>query len=266
MFEILGAVFRRFGRRIKEYTAAISKAIDEGDDVTKLENVYGLLAYFGIKTVIWAILAIIFAIAGLFPLYWKLSAVFLMCGIVAALSPEENSPPGLGIGGGKKEVFTPEELEQAKADAEMDYADVRSLIFNSILDTVLPPESSIRIKPPRSENSIERNTEDGAAHFRMAGLTAIYQFEIDIEGKVTYAAREQMIFELQRYVTKYVSRYEYLNRQNRAPMVLDIKSCGNFVLVEVVLYSEAAKKMVDCAKSARYKRRQQPASDYDLEI
>lgn len=226
MFKILGAVFRGAFRRVDKFATEISKAIDNGDEVAKRENIGNLFSYIGTRFGIWFVGFLLAGALHLGALYLKLTVIISMFGIVLAFSPDEQGPDDGD--GSDDDVIDQEDFDIAVADAEANYPDVRSLTYNSILDTMLDPANNVRIIPPRNEYALGRSVDDGVMTFHMVGLTAIYQFEVNYEGTLGPSAVNNIVDELQRNITKNASRYPFIIKENRPPVVLDVKPCGNF--------------------------------------
>lgn len=108
--------------------------------------------------------------------------------------------------------------------------------------------------------SIESNRD---TKFRMDEMMAVHQFEVDYEGDMDGAMQDAILRELQRQVNKYSSRYPLLLRDGRPPVVYDLSKASNFLVVEVVLYSEDHKDKIEARRRARVIRQQKVADTYD---
>jgi len=93
-----------------------------------------------------------------------------------------------------------------------------------------------------------------------------FSFEIDLTTAIDKTQEDIILREIQRHTNKHALRYPQLIEQGRAPVVLDVKNCGCFILVEVVLYNGDSKSMIEARRRARIERRQRSGDTFDRDF
>lgn len=147
-----------------------------------------------------------------------------------------------------KEV-DPVEVGYAEQEAEELHDDLRELIFNAVLDAA----ESTPFHSPRDAAGIEIGREKP---YRMDGTMAIHQFCIDIDGKYSAVQEGEILTSLQRHINQRAKSYPQLCRGGYAPFIYAFKNNGNFVIIEIVLFSDNYKEKIKNRRYAHIARRQ----------
>lgn len=135
----------------------------------------------------------------------------------------------------------------AEQEAEEVHEDLLILAYNAVAET----SEHMPIHRPRDMYGIETSREKP---YRMEGTMAVHQFEIDCNHEIDRETRDKLIRELQRHINKHARRYPGLVRDGHPPILYDIKDNGNFLLVEIVLYSEKHSGKIEARKRVRIER------------
>ena len=149
--------------------------------------------------------------------------------------------------------------EIALQEAVEIHEELRTLVYNAAVNT----SETTPIRRVRDEFSIETSREKP---FRMDGVMAVHQFEIDYDGTLDHSTLDFILREFQRCMNKHARRYPFLIREGRPPVAYDIKDTGGFLILEIVLYSEKYKDKLDTRKRARIAHRQKMADIYDRDF
>ena len=166
-------------------------------------------------------------------------------GIAAYWWKKKHSKPI--ITDGEKE--NPVEVEYAEQEAAELHDDLSELIFNAVVDT---SENSPLIRP-RDSASIETGRDKP---YSMDGIMAVHQYSVDIDTPLDKASGDLIMRELQRHTNQRGKRYPQLCRDGLPPIIYDVKNNGNFIIVEVVMYSEKYKGKIEARRKARIARQQ----------
>lgn len=150
----------------------------------------------------------------------------------------------------------PVKVEYAKQEAGELHEDLGELIFNAVLDT----SENVPFKQPRDAASIETGRE---TPYSVDGIMAVHQYIVDIDKSLNRSSEDFAVRQLQRHVNQRGKRYPQLCRDGLAPVIYDIKNHGDYVLVEVVLYSEKYKKKIEARRKARIARQKMMGDSYD---
>lgn len=153
----------------------------------------------------------------------------------------------------------PVEVEYAEQEAAELHDDLGELIFNAVVDT----SENTPFKRPRDPGGIETNREKP---YTMDGTMAIHQFSVDTDTPLDKAGENLALRELQRHINQRGKRYPQLRRDGLSPIIYDLKNNGNFIIVEVVLYSEKYKDKIEARRKARIARQQQTGDTYDRDF
>ena len=151
------------------------------------------------------------------------------------------------------------EEEMALQEATEVHEELRTLVYNATVNTA----ETTPIRRVRDEYSIETSREKS---FRMDGIMAVHQFEVDYDGTLDHSTLDFVLREFQRCMNKHARRYPFLVRDGRPPVAYDIKDAGGFLILEIVLYSEKYKDKLDTRKRARIAHRQKMADIYDRDF
>lgn len=151
------------------------------------------------------------------------------------------------------------EVEVAEAEADELHDDLGGLVFEAVVDA----SENIPLKRPRDPAGIETGRDKP---YRMDGIMAIHQFNVDTSGPLSMSDREFIMDDLQRHINQRGKAYPQLCQDGYAPIIHNIKDNGNFVLVEVVLYSERYKDKIRARRKARIARKQQVADTNDQDF
>lgn len=144
---------------------------------------------------------------------------------------------------------TPVDVEYAEQEAAELHEDLAELVFNAVIDA----SENTPLKRPRDPDSIETSREKP---YTMDGIMAVRQFSMDTDTPLDKAGEDLVLRELQRHMNQRGKRYPHLRRDGLAPIIFDLKNNGNFVIVEVVLYSERYKDKIEARRKARIARKQ----------
>lgn len=143
----------------------------------------------------------------------------------------------------------PVEMEYAEQEAEELHGDLGELIFNATVDT----SQNTPLQRPRDAASIETGKEKP---YRSDGIMMVHQFSVDTDTPLDRAGEDLVLRELQRHTNQRGKRYPQLCRDGLPPIIFDIKNNGNFIIVEVVLYSDKYKGKIEARRKARIARQQ----------
>lgn len=154
----------------------------------------------------------------------------------------------------------PVEVEYNEQEAEALHDDIAELTYNAIINT-----DAVDFKKPRNVDSIEAGTE---TPFVMDGIMAKHRFWADLNlTSVNVKFNEDFaVQQLQRHMNQQAKRYPQLYRDGRPPIIFDIKNNGDFVVIEVVLYSEKYKSKIEARRKARIARQQMMGDSYDRDF
>lgn len=153
----------------------------------------------------------------------------------------------------------PVEVEYAEQEAAELHDDLGELFFNSVVDT----SENTPLKRPRDTASIETGREKP---YNMDGIMAVHQFSVDTGTPLDKASEDLVMRELQRHTNQRAKRYKHLCKDGLAPIIYDVKNNGNFIIVEVVLYSEKYKDKIEARRKARIARQQNTGDSYDRDF
>ena len=151
------------------------------------------------------------------------------------------------------------ELEAAEAEADELHDDLGGLVFEAVVDA----SENIPLKRPRDPAGIETGRDKP---YRMDGIMAIHQFNVDTSGPLSMSDREFIMDDLQRHINQRGKAYPQLCRDGYAPIIRNVKDNGNFVMVEVVLYSERYKGKIKARRKARIAHKQKMANTNDKDF
>lgn len=153
----------------------------------------------------------------------------------------------------------PVDVEYAEQEAAELHEDLGELVFNAVVDT----SENTPLKRPRDTASIETGREKP---YTMDGTMAIHQFSVDMDTPLDKAGEDIVVRELQRHTNQRGKRYPQLRRDGLAPIIYDVKNNGDFIIVEVVLYSEKYKGKIRARREARIARKQKMADTNDKDF
>lgn len=212
----------------------ISNGLDEKDALRVVLNVGRLVLPYGIT--------LLTGIA-LFKLIAKkihvlLSGIFLATALYSAVLKFL----GVEIDDGSSEDSV--SITLAEQEAEEVHEDLLILAYNAVAET----SEYMPIRRPRDMYGIETSREKP---YRMEGVMAVHQFEIDCDHEIDRETRDKLIRELQRHTNQQSRRYPSLIREGYPPIVYDVKRNGNFLLLEMVLYSQRYSEKIEARKRAR---------------
>lgn len=156
-------------------------------------------------------------------------------------------------------AVNPVEVEYAAQEAEEAHGDLAELTYNAVVDT----SENTPLTRPRDALSIETGREKP---YYMDGIMAVHQFSVDVSAPLKKADEDLVIRELQRHTNQRGKRYSALLRDGHAPIILDVKNSGNFVTVEVILYSDKYKDKIEARRKARIARQQNQGDTYDRDF
>lgn len=151
------------------------------------------------------------------------------------------------------------EVEAAEAEADELHDDLGGLVYEAVVDA----SENIPLKRPRDPAGIETGRD---IPYHMDGAMAIHQFNIDTSRPLSMSDREIIVDDLQRHINQRGSAYPQLCRDGYAPIIHNIKDNGNFILVEVVLYSERYKDKIRARRKARIAHKQKMADTNDKDF
>lgn len=151
------------------------------------------------------------------------------------------------------------EKEYAEQEAAELHEDLSELIYEAAVDA----SESTPLQRPRDAAGIETGREKP---YRMDGVMAIHQFNVDTSGPLSMNERDIIIADLQRHINQRGKAYPQLCRNGYAPVVMGIKDNGNYVMLEVVLYSERHKDNIKARRKARIARQQKVADTHDKDF
>lgn len=153
----------------------------------------------------------------------------------------------------------PVEAEYAEQEAAELHEEVCELTYEAAADTA----ENTPLKRSQGSAGIETGREKP---YTMDGTMAIHQFSVDTDTPLDKAGEDLVLRELQRHMNQRGKRYPHLCREGRAPIIFDLKNNGNFVIIEVVLYSEKYKGKIEARRKARIARQQQTGDTYDKDF
>lgn len=154
---------------------------------------------------------------------------------------------------------TPVDVEYAEQEAAELHEEVCELTYEAAADT----SENTPLKRSQGSAGIETGREKP---YTMDGTMAIHQFSVDTDTPLDKAGEDLVLRELQRHMNQRGKRYPHLCREGRAPIIFDLKNNGNFVIIEVVLYSEKYKGKIEARRKARIARQQQTGDTYDRDF
>lgn len=182
--------------------------------------------------------------------WWVILAVYIAgAGLYALLHPAESA----------QEDINEVDLIMAEEDAKEVHPELRSLAYHATIDT----SNNTPIIYPRDEFGIESSREKP---FYLDGSITVHQFELDYNGTIEPGQLDNIIRDLQRQFNKYAPRYPLLIRDGHPPVVYDLKNTGNFLILEVILYSESAKDKIEARRRARINRQLKMGEIYDRDF
>lgn len=153
----------------------------------------------------------------------------------------------------------PVDVEYAEQEAAELHEEVCELTYEATVDT----SENTPLKRSQGSAGIETGREKP---YTMDGTMAIHQFSVDTDTPLDKAGEALVLRELQRHMNQRGKRYPHLCREGRAPIIFDLKNNGNFVIIEVVLYSEKYKGKIEARRKARIARQQQTGDTYDRDF
>lgn len=156
-------------------------------------------------------------------------------------------------------VADPVDVEYAAQEAEELHEDMGELLLNAAVAT----SENTPIQRPRDTLGIETGR---SMPYRMDGDMAIHQFAVDVPAPLTTSEQDLVTRELQRHTNQYGKHYPHLCRDGRPPIVFPVKNGGNFVIVEMVLYSNKHKDKIKARCCAHIAKRHQTGDTYDRDF
>lgn len=153
----------------------------------------------------------------------------------------------------------PVDVEYAEQEAAELHEEVCELTYEATVDT----SENTPLKRSQGSAGIETGREKP---YTMDGTMAIHQFSVDTDTPLDKAGEALVLRELQRHMNQRGKRYPHLCREGHAPIIFDLKNNGNFIIVEVVLYSEKYKGKIEARRKARIARQQQTGDTYDKDF
>lgn len=182
-----------------------------------------------------------------------LIAGFLVAGVVSLYKKFIDIEFGDGEGPTKAQI------EAAEQEAEEVHGELRTLTYNAVADI----SDYTAIHRPRDEFSIESSRDK---KYYMDEDMAIHQYEVDHDGYLDRSQLDTIIRETQRCINRHARRYPVLVHDGHCPVVYDIKPTGSFLIVEIVLYSDAYKDKIEARKRARIERQLKSIDTYDQDF
>lgn len=212
-----------------------------------------IAAYFGLLVLL--VVACVAGTLGLLYLaycfWWIILVVYLAgAGLYTLLHPTIST----------KEVNNEIDLIIAEEDAKEAHSELRALAYHAVLDT---SENTSLIRP-RDEFSIESSREK--PFYQDGSTVMVHQFEVDYNGALESNQLNNILRDLQRQFNKYAPRYPLLIREGHPPVVYDLKNTGNFLILEVILYSESAREKIEARRRARINRQLKIRDIYDRDF
>lgn len=223
----------------------------------------GMLIYVVFKTVL-ILLAPLFehlnaafdaAVSKLFDLLDKIIPWAVLGGI-GYFWWREKHPKVAPVDDGEDNPVDKEYFEQEAAEL---HEDLGELVCEAAVDA----SENTPLQRPRDAAAIEIGRDKP---YRMDGIMAVHQFNLDISGAISAGEREVIMNDLQRHINQRGKAYPQLCRDGYAPIVCNIRDNVNFVMVEVVLYSEKYKSKIMARRKARIARQQQTGDTYDKDF
>lgn len=250
--KLLGSIFRRSGRYLKNCTDAISGGIDTGNDALKNAGIRALALYLVVRLVVILIVGLFLVVPGWlnWGKYFQWVFIILGVGIFCALVTKEDAASQASAPPATPEV---DKVLIAERAAELQ-DDVRALAFVAIQGVasttpIVRPHDVYTIQPPKSDSRSFYISQDGIP---------VYQWEVDLEGEIDKTQEDIILRELQRHVVKNLPRFPVLisdeARGRAAVEVLDVKGLGGHVQIEMVLVNSASIQLVDARRRARAER------------
>lgn len=191
---------------------------------------------------IWGlVLILIVALLGLLILR-NITVVIIGAFLAAALYSVIFKILGGGIDDGSSTDSTAVEL--AEQEAQEVHEELRELAYNVVAEAA----DYTSLQRPRDVYSIETSRDKP---YRMEGIMAVHQFEVDFSGSLDRSKLNSLLRDVQRRINKHARRYPFLVRDGCSPVIYDIKDNGNFLLLEIVLYSENYRGKIEARKRAR---------------
>lgn len=138
-------------------------------------------------------------------------------------------------------------VELAEQEAQEVHDELRMLVYNALAEAA---EYTL-LQRPRDIYAIETSREKP---YRMDGVMAVHQFEADYSGTLDRSKLDSLSRDIQRRIDKHARCYPLLMRDGHSPVLYDVKDNGNFLVLEVVLYSEDYSGKIEARKRARIER------------
>lgn len=225
----------KFGKsKIGARFDAICAGLEEQDGLRIFVNAAILVLTFGLSLCVGIILVkLIIRYLHIF-----IIAVFLAVALYSVVMKFLGEDIGDGSGEDSASIIL------AEQEAAEIHEDLLMLVYNAVAET----SERMPIQRPRDAFSIETSREKP---YRMEGSLAIHQFEIDCDREIDHETRNRLIRELQRHINQQSRRFQQLVREGRPPVVYYIKENGNFLLLEIVLYSQKHAEKMEASKRAR---------------
>jgi len=228
----------KFGKsKLNARVDAINEGLEEEDVLRVALNVFALLLAFGIAVFV-CIILFQFIINNL---YLMIIGAFVAAAVYSAIFKLF----GVDVGPGSNEDSA--SIELAEQEAEEVHEDLLDLMYNAVSEAA----DYTAIQRPRDTYSLETSRNKP---YRMDGIMAVHQFEADFSGTPDRSTYDTVMRDLQRRINKHARRYPLLMHNGHPPILYDVKDNGNFLLLEVVLYSEDYSGKIEARKRARIER------------
>lgn len=217
-----------------DWLEGVADGINERDLKKAATNIM-CIATWGTALVLVCVLLILLAIRNM---RFVIIGIFVAAAVYSAIL----KLLGIGIDDGSSTDSTAVEL--AEQEAQEVHEELRELVYNALAEAA----DYTPLQRPRDVFSIETSREK---QYRMDGIMPIHQFEADFSGTLDRSKLDSLFRDVQRRIDKHARRYPFLIRDGRSPVIYDIKDNGNFLLLEIVLYSETYKGKIEARKRAR---------------
>lgn len=251
MLKAISAYMRRVGRRFQSHFYTIANGIKKDDDEQTKQGIFGIGLMLLSRVVILVIFGFLFGLFGMDLDTYLGYAFFVYVSLIVVACSVSDEAPAVA-----EPVVDPVDEVIAEEDAEDDHEQLRPCVFNAIVGA----SENTPFHRPRDEYTIETGRD---THFSMDGLDAVHEFEIDYDGTLDSSMIDYAIREIQRGLNKHAPRWPLIIREGHPPLVYDLKDTGNFLILEVILYSSTAEEKVKARRKARIARQQRQETIID---
>ena len=253
MLKILKALFKKCFEIVNRYAEKTTMLIEKGLWTQVLWQVLQGVSVFLIAISLILLLCYLISVYFEFVLYFVFIPVFVIYALYSwATMPNEEVTTDFNM--------VEEELIKQKA------SDLHDILGELMFDAITSVSSNTALKRPLDISDIQRSS--ASEGFYLYKNIPIFQFECSADTALEKGEETIILRELQRSINRKIQRYPLLTSiesKGQMPVeVLDVRSLGGFVLIEVVINnSEESRALIEAKRRARIEREQKVNSLYD---